>query len=154
MFPDIAAFMSESSGSGVATISAAADIDLTGLAVAALHDFEVEPSFLHLGAGARRAYRLYRRNRAIANGADLQLTRTNGFAVQMDRAGAAFCDAAPKFRARQSEEIAKRPEKRHVGRSFDIFGLPVHSQGDHALPSNAPRLGAGALNIGSANQKS
>src|SRR6516164_1956830 len=61
--------------------------DLTRLAIAALDDFQIQPSFLNLCARRRRADAFDRGDGAIADRTDRQETRAYWFTVEMHRAG-------------------------------------------------------------------
>ena len=102
--------------------------DLAGLAIAALHDFEVEPGLLHLGAGGRRADAFDGGDRAVADRADRQHAGAHRLAVDMHGAGAALRDAAAEFRAGHAEHIAQHPEQRHVGGRVEGFVFAVDCQ--------------------------
>src|SRR5262249_16818077 len=73
--------------------------DLTGLAIAALNDFLIQPGLLDRGSRARSADALDRRDGAIADGADRQQARAQRFALHEYGAGAALRDAAAEFSA-------------------------------------------------------
>jgi hypothetical protein len=83
--------------------------DLTGLTVATLNHFKIEPCFLDLGSGAGLANALNRRDRAIADQANRKLTRSNGDTVEMNGAGAAEGDPATKLGPRHLQNIPQNP---------------------------------------------
>src|ERR1700730_450355 len=88
--------------------------DLTRLAIAALDDFQVQPSLLYPRSCGRGADALDRGDGAIADRADGQETRTQRFAIDMHGAGAALGDAAAEFGAGHAEHIAQHPKQRRV----------------------------------------
>jgi hypothetical protein len=114
----MAASMSASSGCGIASRRAAAD--LTGLAVPALDDFQIKPGLLHFGAVGRSPDSLNGGNCPRTNRTYRQKAGADRLAGQMDRTGAALCDAAPELRPRQPQDVAQYPEKRHIGRDVDL----------------------------------
>src|SRR5215212_7356505 len=76
--------------------------DLPGLTIAALRHIELDPGVLNrLRDFAADA--LNRRYGLAGGIGDRRLARAHGLAVEMDGAGAARCDAAPVFRAREVE---------------------------------------------------
>ena len=113
--PCIAASMSLSVGFGVFVEQRGGGHDLAGLAVAALHDVDVEPGFLD-----RLADRRLRRSPSIvvtrlAPTDETGVTQARGdLAIEMHGAGAARGDAAAELRALQVELVAQDPEQRHV----------------------------------------
>jgi hypothetical protein len=84
--------------------------DLTGLTVATLNHFKIEPCFLDLGSGAGLANALNRRDRAIADQAYRKLTRSNGDTVEMNGAGAAEGNPATKLGPRHLQDIPQNPQ--------------------------------------------
>lgn len=84
--------------------------DLSGLAVAALNDFEIEPGLLHLGAGWRGADAFDGGDRSPAHRADRQQAGAHRLAIHMHGTRTAERDAAAEFRAGQSDRVAKNPE--------------------------------------------
>src|SRR4029077_13109934 len=88
--------------------------DLTGLAIAALNNFQVQPCLLHPRSCGRGADALDRGDGAIADRADWQETRTYRFAINMHRASATLRDAAAELGAGHAEHIAQQPKQRHV----------------------------------------
>src|SRR5947209_10311157 len=106
--------------------------DLTGLAIAALHDIEITPCGAHrLGHFALHA--LDRRDRAPRGIADLRLTGALRLAVDMHGAGAALGDAAAEFRTGHIERIAERPEERHLRIDVEIALRAIDGEADHVL---------------------
>src|ERR1700755_3497228 len=67
--------------------------DLAGLAVAALHDVEIEPCLLDLAARGRVADRFDCRDLACADGCDRRYARAHRLAIEMDGARATLRDA-------------------------------------------------------------
>src|SRR6266850_940501 len=88
--------------------------DLSRLAVAALHDFEVEPRLLQRFALRRLVDRLDGRDGAIADAAYGSDAGSARHAVDVHGAGAAQGDAAAELGARHAEHVAQHPEKRRV----------------------------------------
>src|ERR1700722_8688765 len=89
--------------------------DLPRLAVAALDDIHVEPSFLDLLAGGSRADPLDGGNRLVADGTHREDARTDRLSVQVDGAGTALSDAAAELSAHQPDHVPKDPEQGHLG---------------------------------------
>src|SRR5262249_54596629 len=81
--------------------------DLTGLTIAALNDFQIQPGLLDRGSRARSADALDRGYAAIADGADRQQTGAQRFALYVYGAGTALRDAAAEFSAGHAEHIAQ-----------------------------------------------
>jgi hypothetical protein len=108
--------------------------DLTGLAIAALDHFQIEPRLLRLGSCRRSADALDRGDGAVADGADRQQARAHGFAVEVHRAGAALRDAAAEFRAGESQEIAQHPKQRHIIWRVEIPVFSIDFQCRHGKP--------------------
>ena len=113
--------------------------DLAGLAVAALHDLEIEPGLLH---------RLARRRRANAfdggDGAAGDIARPG---VRQERRGSpSTCTVQaphwpmpqPNFVPVMPSEIADDPQQRHVVGGGDRNFRPVHGEIDHGW---LPRAG-------------
>src|SRR5271168_186066 len=84
--------------------------DLTGLTVATLNHFKIEPGLLDLGSGAAKANALNRCDRAIADEPNRKLTRSNGYTVDMDGAGAAKGNPATKLGPRHLQDIPQNPQ--------------------------------------------
>ena len=57
--------------------------DLSRLAIAALDDFEIEPSFLNLCANGRLANSFNRRHRTIADSVHAKNARAHGISIEM-----------------------------------------------------------------------
>src|ERR1700733_14965376 len=119
--------------------------DLAGLAIAALDDFEIEPGFLHFGAGLAGADALDRGDGLGADRTDGQQARAHRIAVDMNRACAALRDAAAEFRAGHAEYVAQHPEQRRVLGSVESYTSTIDRQSSHAsLPPHLPREGVPA----------
>src|SRR5215469_7117050 len=101
--------------------------DLTGLAIAALNDFQIQPGLLDRGSRARSADALDRGDAAIADGADRQQTGAQRFALYVYGAGTALRDAAAEFGAGHAEYIAQHPKQWHVRGSVEasVFTVDV-----------------------------
>src|SRR5262249_56766841 len=101
--------------------------DLTGLAIAALDDFQIQPGLLDRGSRARSADALDRCNAAIADGADRQQTGAQRFALYVYSAGAALRDAAAEFGAGHAEHVAQHPKQWHVrgGVEASVFTVDI-----------------------------
>jgi hypothetical protein len=76
--------------------------DLTGLTVATLNHFKIEPCLLNLGPGTGLFNALNRRYRSIADQTNRKLARSNRDTIEMNGAGAAKSNTAAKFRPRQA----------------------------------------------------
>src|SRR5271166_4641833 len=113
--------------------------DLTRLAIAALDHFQVQPSLLHPRSCGRGVDALDRGDGAIPDGADWQETRTERFAIDMHRAGAALRDAAAELSAGHAEHIAQHPKQRHVAGRLEASAFAIDVQCDHNEPP--PRWG-------------
>jgi hypothetical protein len=99
-----------------------------GLAIAALRNVFVNPGALTrmFRCGAETF------NRSVAltvRLGDWNLAGTGGIAVVMHRTRAANAHAAAVFCAGQLKEIAKDPEKRHVGRGGNLVVYSVDGYG-------------------------
>jgi hypothetical protein len=117
--------------------------DLAGLAIAALRHVVGAPGALH-GMRAVLAQPLDRRDlltRRFADGGDAGPHR---LAVEMHGARAAGADTAAEFCAVQPEDIAQRPEERHVGVDIDGVLDAVYAQigHDRILAGSAVRIAA------------
>src|SRR5689334_5504722 len=105
--------------------------DLARLAVAALHDLEVEPRLLHLLAGRRFSNGL--------DGGDLLAgrrgyrcdARASRLAVEVHGAGPAQRHPAAELRAGQADDITQHPEDGHVRGHVDGHVASVDVQGYH-----------------------
>jgi len=95
------------------------------LAVAALHDLEIEPGFLDLCAFGGRPNALNGRNGSVASYADRDQARAGGLAVQMYRARTALIYATSELGSRQANDISQHPQEWHVLRGFDAAILTV-----------------------------
>ena len=104
--------------------------DLAGLAVAALHDFEIEPGVLDFRAGRRVPDRLDRGDLGIADAVDGGDAGADRLAVLLHRTGAALRDAAAEFRSGHAENVAQHPEQRRIAVSIDAMRRPVDIEGN------------------------
>src|ERR1700686_3094773 len=103
------------------------------LAIAALRHVEVEPGLLHRVQLAVLGERLDGGDLLAADGADRDLARARGDAVDVHGAGAALRDAAAVFGAGQSDRIADDPEQWRVGFNVDVVRLSVDGKGNHTV---------------------
>src|ERR1700730_2502121 len=88
--------------------------DLTGLAIATLHDLKIEPGLLNSCASRSPADRFNGGDFAIADAVDSRDAGANRIAVLMYGAGAAQCHAAPKLGAGHAEQVAQDPKQGRV----------------------------------------
>src|SRR3954447_5538036 len=88
--------------------------DLSGLAIAALHDFVLEPGLLNLCAGVRLADRFDRRNLRTADAVDRGDAGPCGDAVDVHGAGATQRGAATELGAGHAEHVSKNPKQWRV----------------------------------------
>src|ERR1700746_2899752 len=98
--------------------------DLPGLAVAALRNACFDPGALYRMAVVRGETFDGDHLRAIES-TDWYRTGPHGGAIDLHRAGAALCDAATEFCARQADNVAQHPEKRSIGLYVDLAGYSV-----------------------------
>ena len=103
--------------------------DLSRLAVAALHDVEVHPRFLHRLRGARREA-LDRRHLATGDRRDRRRARAQGLSVDMDGAGAALRDAASVLRAGEAELLADDPKQWSIRIAVELATRAVDVERD------------------------
>src|SRR5271165_2398866 len=108
--------------------------DLSGLAVAALDDLQVQPRLLYFGTGRGGAYAFDGGDCALSDRPHAQQTGAHRCAVHMHGAGAAQRHAASELGAGKSQNIAQYPQQRHVGRRIDIFRFAVDPQTNHWTP--------------------
>ena len=109
ILPDMAALISASFGWGVVLEKSCRRHDLAWLAVAALYDFDVEPSPLDLRSAFGLADRFDGRDLLaddVGHGRD---TRTDRTAVDMDRACAAQCNPATELPSCQADDVTQHP---------------------------------------------
>src|SRR5262245_19077664 len=102
--------------------------DLPALAIAALRNADLHPSLLdRMRAVGRQAFN---GGDAFANRSRRgQLARLHRLPVDMDRAGATACDAAPVFGAGEPDIVAQDPEQRGLRLNIHSLGLVVDVQG-------------------------
>src|SRR5215475_11259664 len=93
--------------------------DLSGLAVAALDHFMVEPGLLDLRACRCRADPLDGGHLRLADAVNRSDAGTGGDAVDMHSAGAAQRHAASELRPGHAEHIAQDPEQRRIAIHID-----------------------------------
>jgi hypothetical protein len=103
--------------------------DLTRLAIAALHHFEVEPGLLQSLALRRLANGLNRGDGAIADAVDRGDARACRHAVNVNSTGAAQCGTTAEFGAGHAEHIAQHPQQRGVVVNVDIVRGSVDFDG-------------------------
>src|ERR1700686_1158524 len=103
------------------------------LAIAALRHVEIEPGLLHRVQLAVLSERLDGGDLLAADGADGDLARARGDAVDVHGAGAALGDAATVFGAGQSDRVADDPEQWRVGFNVDVVRLSVDGKGNHTV---------------------
>src|ERR1051326_8638721 len=104
--------------------------DLSRLAVAALHDFTIEPGLLDPGACRRSADRLDRRHARLADAVDRGDAGARGDAVDVHGAGPAQRHTAAEFRAGHAEHVAEHPEQRRVAIDVDAVRSPIDLDGE------------------------
>ncbi len=102
--------------------------DLSGLAVTALRDLMVDPGLLNCRHAIGGADAFDGGDWAVHVGQG-NLTATDGFAIDMNCAGAASCNAAPEFGAGQADFVAEHPQKRHIIRQIDLMCFTVDRKG-------------------------
>src|SRR3954468_4682631 len=95
--------------------------DLSGLTVAALHDFMIEPRFLDFCARRRSTDDFNRCDSGLINAVDRCDARPRRNAIDMYRAGAAQRRAATEFRAGHAEYVAQDPEQRRITLDVDAM---------------------------------
>src|SRR5881296_715367 len=88
--------------------------DLTRLAVPALHDLEGQPCLLYLLAGRRFPDRLDGGDLLPGGRGHRRDARANRLSVEVYRAGPAQGHPAAELRPGQADDIAQRPQDRHV----------------------------------------
>src|SRR5438034_10957938 len=106
--------------------------DLTRLAVPALHDLEGQPRLLYLLAGRRFPDRLDGGDLLPGGRGHWRDARANRLSVEVHRAGPAERHAATELRPGQADDIAQRPQDRHVRGHVHGVVLTVDAEGDHA----------------------
>src|SRR5689334_19036996 len=99
--------------------------DLAGLAVAALHDLQLQPGLLQGRALRRLADRLDRSDRAVADAVDRRLAGADRLAVEMHGAGAAQRLAAAELGSSHAQYVAQQPQQRCVAVDIDLMGCAV-----------------------------
>jgi hypothetical protein len=103
------------------------------LAVPALDDLGIEPSFLNFLSSIGPPDCLDRRHGRASDAVDRRYARANRHAVDMHRAGAAKSHPTTEFGARQADDIAQDPEKRGVIVGIDRMLHTVHVDGEGHL---------------------
>jgi hypothetical protein len=129
MLPYMASSMSASPGSGFSARSAGSRHNLAGLAIAALHDLEIQPCSLNLLAGWRIADRFDRGDRCVADAIDGRNAGAGRNAVKMNRACTAKSHAAAELRAGHAEDVAEDPQQRCVFIDVDDVVCAVNFEG-------------------------
>src|SRR2546422_3249377 len=109
--------------------------DLAGLAVAALHDLEVEPRLLDPLADGCGADALDGGDGMADRGAHRRDARSSWYAVEVHGAGAAQCGAAAELGASHAEQVPQDPKQGHVGWRIDGVTSAVDCQCDHGFSS-------------------
>src|SRR5215475_1776576 len=99
--------------------------DLTGLAIAALHDLQLQPRFLQDRAMRRLADRLDRGDRAVANAVYRCLAGPDRLAVDMHGAGSAQRLATAELGTGHAEHIAQHPQQRDIAVDINLMGCAV-----------------------------
>src|SRR6185437_13604296 len=107
--------------------------DLARLAIAALNDFDIEPSLLDLGSAFGLADRfdggdLLANN--VGHGRDARADRT---AVEVDGACSAQGNTTAELRSGQADDVAQYPQKWHVVRNIEVLRLTVDYQFRHRV---------------------
>src|ERR1700722_20160124 len=105
--------------------------DLAGLTIAALRHIQRAPSLLERVI-ACSIEALDGGDRLAVGVADRRLTRSDGFAVEMDGAGAARGHPATKLRSREPEDVSEIPEHRHRRVAVECLRLAIDMQSEHA----------------------
>src|SRR5437879_6293459 len=105
--------------------------DLARLAVAALHDLEVQPCPLHLLAGRRLPDRLDGGDLLPGRRGHRGDARADRLSVEVDGARPAERHAATKLRTGETDHITQHPEERHVRGHVHGVVLTVDAEGDH-----------------------
>jgi hypothetical protein len=82
---------------------------------------------------------LDRRDPLAGDGADRGDARPHRLAVEVHRARAALCDAAAELGPGQAEQVAQRPQQRHLRGRVDLDLLVVDGELDHG-PSWRPSV--------------
>src|ERR1700683_1620797 len=88
--------------------------DLSGLAITALDDFDVEPGFLYFRACFSGPNAFYGGDSTIPDRADGKQTGPQLFTGEVNRASAALRDAAAEFCAGQAQYVTQHPKQGHV----------------------------------------
>src|SRR4029453_17721032 len=101
--------------------------DLPRLAVAVLHDIELDPRFLYR-LGHAGGQTLDGRDRASGHGRDRCRARTQRHAVDMNRACATLGDTAAVFRAGETELLADHPQEWRVRIAIELATRTVDIQ--------------------------
>src|SRR5262249_9542248 len=125
---------------GVALKKSRGRHDLARLAVAALHDFDIEPSLLDLGSTFGLADRFNGCDLLadhVGHGRDARSDRTT---VEMHCTCPAQRDPATELRSRQADNVAQHPQERHVVRNVELLLLTVDRQYRHSVTQWAMRL--------------
>ncbi|MGA9315155.1 MAG: hypothetical protein WBV77_11055 [Solirubrobacteraceae bacterium] len=114
--------------------------DLAGLAITALHDVDVEPSFLHPLADRRVADAFDCRDGGLADARNRRQTGTNGGASEVDSAGTAQSYAAAELAPLQIEHVPQHPKQWHIPVDIDGSLLAIHlDRVGHRITSIEPR---------------
>src|SRR5215469_4771455 len=109
--------------------------DLPSLAVATLHDIDLQPRPLQASANRGRPDVLDRVNFGIADACDRQLTGALRSTVDVDRTRSAQPPAASVFGANQTRLIAQHPEEWHVARHVDFPSRAIDIESIGHCPS-------------------
>src|SRR4051812_10961102 len=102
--------------------------DLPGLAVATLHDIDLQPGLLQSGTHGCFTNVLDGGDSGIAQTSHRRLARALGGAVHMDRAGSAKSRATSVLGSHETELIAQHPQQRHFGRRLKLVYLSIDMQ--------------------------
>jgi hypothetical protein len=107
--------------------------DLAGLAIAALGYIRLQPRLLDdmqlIGADPFDGDDLL-----TDRIADQELARARRFAVDMDRASAALCDATAEFCPGEAEFITQEPKHRGLRLNVELMSLTVDRKNEHVSP--------------------
>lgn len=95
----------------------------------------IEPGFLDLGAGRRRADRLDRRDLRCAKAFDIGNAGARCNSVDMDRAGAAQRHTAAELRTRHTQNVAQHPQQRCIAIDVDVMCCPINIDGEGHMRS-------------------
>jgi hypothetical protein len=118
--------------------------DLTGLAIAALHYFKIQPRVLNLFTSWGIPDRFDRRDCRVPDALDGSYARACRLTVEMDGTRTTQCHAASKLGSGQAEDVAQHPKQWGVTVNIDFV---IHSVDfdcvGHGYPRDFPRKPGG-----------